>query len=402
MRPTASLVVVACFALSHAAAAQPEPKAPLDPERVVAQFRKAYHKRAFVESLDVTVKTAAERKRESVTVRGSREGELRLDLGDLTIWTEGTRLLAVHRLSAGTYFEAPLDPADRAASMLGTLPPLPIPQIALVLQPQTAPAVDWTVSPLCREPAWEKATATHQSGKPAVVLEGSDKGVKVRVAGVGDPPVIVFADTASTHDGVTTTISSEVTRLDEPVGRLACDLRGRERVEHLTDLRAQTPDMRPGLAMPEIIAEPLIRPAGERGRSPAVLPQGRACVLIMFSTAPGEGVERAEAFAAAAAEAARSSPAALRVLAVRSIADSAAGGTIERFMRKVSKPGHKDNPVCFVSYSPPTTLARFAPTSESRAVAIVIESSGLVQAVVADTEEAAAEKLRTALEALPE
>lgn len=392
--------IIALFAASECRA-QPEPKAPLDPARVVSQFRKAYHKRPFVESLDITVQTPSDKNRETVTIRANAKGELRLELGDLILWTDKERLLGAHRLNAGTYFETPLDPADRAASLLAALPPLPIPQIALVLQPTTAAPADWTVSPLCREPTWDRAIAASHGKKPAMVLEGSTPTASVRVAGVGDPPVIVFADTKATRDDVTTTISADISRLDEPVGRIECDLRGRERVEHLTDLRVQTPDVRPGLAMPELIVDPLARPSGERERATSLLPEKRTCILLIFTTAPSASSDTADAFAQAVAESARLATVPLRVLAARSITDTAAGGTIERVMRKVSKPGAKEEPAGFVSYSPPTTLARFAPAQETPAVAVLIDGTGLVHAIIPADATDTGTALKAALESLP-
>jgi hypothetical protein len=388
MRLNARLLPIAVLACGAVAIAQPEAKAPLDPAHVVAQFRKAYHKRPFVESLDITVRTPSEKKCETVVVRGTIKGEIRLELGDLVLWTAGERLIGVHRLNAGTYFEAPLDPSDRAASLLRALPPLPVPEVALVLQAPTAPPGAWAVSPLCVEPQWTKATAASQGKKPAVVLEGSTKSGTVRVAGVGDPPVLVFAETKSTHDDVTTTITADISRLDERAGRIEEDLRGRKRVSALSDLRPQTPDMKPGLAMPDLVAEQV-----ERGeRSDALVPTGKPCVLVIFDAASvGPEVKKLLALADKAAKPAKVT---LRLLAACSITDSESRTKAVATMKRIA-PG-----AGFVSYSGATTLARFAPKPGISAVAVMIDQTGLVQAIVPSDAETDAETLQKAVDSI--
>jgi hypothetical protein len=388
MRPNARLMPIAVLLCGAVAIGQPEAKAPLDPAHAVTQFRKAYHKRPFVESLDITVHTPAEKRRETVVVRGTIKGEIRLELGDLVLWTAGERLIGVHRLNAGTYFEAPLDPSDRAASLLRALPPLPVPEVALVLQPPTAPPSAWAVSPLCVDPQWTKAIAASQGKKPAVVLEGLTKSGTVRVAGVGDPPVLVFAETKSTRENVTKTITADIARLDEPVGRIEADLRGRERVNALTDLRPQAPDMKPGLAMPDLIAEQV-----ERGeRSDALVPTGNPCVLVIFDASwAGSEVEK---FLASADKAAKAAKVPLRLLAACSITDRDSRTKAAATMKRIA-PG-----AGFVSYSGVTTLARFAPKPGVPAVAVMIDQTGLVQAIIAADAAADTETLRKAADSI--
>lgn len=386
-----------CFTLASAASApaQPDVKAPLDPAHVVSQFRKAYHKRPFVESLDITVRTASETRRESAVVRANIKGELRLELGDLIMWTEAppaNRLIAVHRLNAGTYFEAPLEGLDRAASLSRVLPPLPIPQIALVLQPPDAASSLWTVSPLATAPHWDTATAARRANKPAVVLAGTCEHAGVRVAGVGDPPQLVFADTKSTRDDLTTTISADITRLDEPVGKLEADLRGRTRVESLTDLRPQTPDLRPGLAMPDLIAQPVEPAAADARASLSLLPAGKPCVLLIFDAAQSQAVDPRAAEAVAAAKRAAVT---FRTLAACGITDRGSREKATTLMRRHA------GAAAYISYSPPTTLWRFAPSSGAPAVAVVLDATALVTAIIPTDTPDFANSLHAALESLP-
>jgi len=370
MRPPIRTLAT-CLALAFAAPspAQPDAKAPLDPAHVVAQFRKAYHKRPFVESLDITVRTASETRRESAVVRANIKGELRLELGDLIIWTEPARLLAVHRLNAGAFFQAPLEGPDRAAEFARVLPPLPIPQIALVLQPHDAAPSLWTVSPLAASPHWDTATAAHRAKKPAVVLAGTCEQATVRVAGVGDPPQLVFADTKSVRNDLTTTISADITRLDEPVGKLEADLRGRTRVESLTDLRPLTPDLRPGLGMPDLIAEPATR--GPKDASSALTPLGKPAVIVIFRG----GTPGIDNLLRSVRAQAPTPAASVRALAVCPLTDTKARAAAIALMNAAGVTG-------FISYSEATTLARFAPSDEQTAVVIFTDGTGLVQAIL--------------------
>ncbi|MFM9958793.1 MAG: hypothetical protein ACKVZJ_12025 [Phycisphaerales bacterium] len=379
-------VVAGCLARAGAQGGAPE-RAPLDPASAVGELRKAYHKRPFVEALEITIEAPGSRRRESVTVRGNVKGELRLDLGELHVWTDGPVLRAVHRLNAGTYFEAALDGADRAAAFLAALPPLPVPQVGLVLQPRDAKAASWMPSPTCVGLAWESAIAASHGRKPAVVLSGSAEACSARVAAVGSPPVLTFVETKSERDGVTTTVTARIERLEELVGKLDADLRGRERVAALSELRAVTPDVRAGLAMPELIVEPVRR--GE-GRSRPPLTAGRPCVLLLF--VPGD--EAGETFVRGAHAAATAGGVDVRLIVACSLTEP------KLRQRGVGLMNDLEAGAGFVSYSPGTTLGRFVGAGVT-AAGVVVDGQGLVRAVVSGGDGAGAvEEIRRGVEGL--
>lgn len=396
----------------HARAGGAPERAPLDPDSAVAELRRAYHKRAFVEAMEITVEDAGTRRRESVIVRANVKGELRLELGELRVWTDGAVLRAVHRLNAGTFYEAALDEKDRAGSFLAALPPLAVPQVGLVLQPRDAKATAWRPGPVCADLVWESAVAASHVRKPAVVLSGAGAGCSARVAAVGVSPVLTFAEMKAERDGVTTTVTARIERVDEPAGRLEADLRGRERVAALSDLRAMAPDVRAGLVMPELIGEPVER-SGERAGP--LVPVGRACVLVIFdATREGGGAgeealsdekEIGEFLRAMRGAAGRGGEGvSFRMLAAASLTRAGARGGAVALMKSVA-PG-----AGFVSFSPGTTLGRFVAWSAeagaeagdgegaTRGVAVVIDRSGLVIAVVPMGDEGVVRDVAAALE----
>lgn len=364
-----------------AAAAQPEPGAPIDPERLVTNLRKSYSGRPFVESMEVSAESAGQRRRETVIVRGSAKGEMRIELGDLILWTDGPALRAVHRLNAGVYAEFPLDDADRAASIIAALPPLPVPQLGLALQPRDARPSAWPPLPLCSPVHWDGALLTSVRGRPGAALTGTGETCTTRVITIGDPPrLVAISGEVRSPDGAATTLRSDIIRLDEPVGRLDADLRGRTKVPALTDLIAATDDARPGLACPELIAQPLGETETNR-----VLPTGSPAVILLIARVSPE----IDAAAKACSTAAGSAHTACRAVAVSPITDSTHRSGIVRLARTLQPKS------AFISYSPRTTIDRFA--SGSPGVAVVTDATGLIAAVVPLTDAQAAEKIRVAI-----
>lgn len=385
-----SAAAIACLA-AVSLGQRADPPAPLDPAHAVTQFRKAYFKRPFVESMEVYVVTPSERKRETVVIRGSIKGELRLELGELTLWTDGPRLLAVNRLNAGVYFEGVLEGPDRAAALTKLLPPLPVPQIGLALQPVTTAADAWGVSPLCSPLHWTRALAGQHAGRPGVELVASGETCSAGVIGVGDPPALVEVESRTQHDGITTTLRADITRLDEPVGRIDADLRARTRVASLTELTAMVGDVRPGLALPELIIEPLQR--AERPAKAAFVPAGMAGVLVLMRDAAPE-IEASVNACRAMVPPARpgAAPVWFRVVGVAPLGDAKQRSSLTQVLGRV------DAGAAGVSYSARSTIERFAPGKA--ACAVVVDASGLVTAVIELPAAGGVDRLKAALDAL--
>lgn len=374
--------LAALLALLLALQAHAQDTAPVDPAHVVAQLRRAYHKRPIVESVEVEARTPSDRRKETYTFRASAKGEIRLDLGDLILWTDGPRLLAVHRLNAGTYFEAELDPADRAASVRAALPPLPVPQLDLALQRPEAATADWNPGLPCADSVrWTEAAAITLAQKPGHVLRAADPDCRRSAVCLGQPPRLIAVQSSVTKDAVETTVRATITKLDEPVGRLEADLRGRDRVEHLTDLKAAAGDLRPGLAMPELIAEPLKRD----GKPGTLLALGKPTLLIVAAGLD----EKSEAAAKSLRAAATHAKADFRLIAAAPLIDTPARRALFDAARRI------DDRAAWVSYSPQTTLRRL--TTSAPAASAVIDHTGLITAVEPLDDAAARDRLRTAL-----
>lgn len=380
IRTTGVLLVLTLAVQSPAR--QGDDGAPLDPAHAVAQFRKAYHRRAFVESIEVYVTTPSQRRRETVIVRGNIRGEVAIDLGDLSLWTDGPKLLAVHRLNARLYFDAPLEGTDRAASVVAQVPPLPVPQLALALQSPDAPASSWIVSPICRPLRWDGASAFTRAGRPCVELSATGESCAAAVVGAGDPPRLREVRSELHRDDGVTTMRADITRLDEPVGRFGADLRGRTRVAALSELVPIPGDLRPGLAMPEMLAEPLRRRAD---RTPRIPSAGKPSVIIIVTDAS----PAVESSARACRDTAGTSAI---LIGVAPLADSEPRRNMRAMLERLDAQG------AAISYSARSTIDRLAPGRPGAAA--VVDSTGLIVRILELPDPRAAESVREALDSI--
>lgn len=381
-----SALVLALALGAVASATRGQEAAPVDPAHVVTSLRRAYHKRPIVESVEVEARTPSERRRESYVFRGNTRGEVRLELGDLLIWTDGPRLLAVHRLNAGVYFEAELEGDDRAAAVRAVLPPLPVPQLDLALQRIEAGSAAWNPGLACGGGSgWTDAETITLGGKPGNALRSSDPECRRSAVCLGQPPRLLAVQSSVSKDGVETTVRATVTKLDEAVGRLDADLRGRERAASLGELRAEAGDVRRGVAMPEFVVEPLKRDGAKPG---ALVPAGKP-VLIVIAAGMDDAAERTARSLRAAAGSAKVE---FRLIAAAPIVDTPERRALFDAARRVDDRG------AWVSYSPQTTLRRL--TSSSPAAMALVDSSGLVLAVEPLNAEGAEARVREGIGSL--
>ncbi len=230
------------------------------PEEIFGEARQAYRAAPVADqvSVEVVIDGGAPRA-ERLTVRidaagvGLEDGPRRvlLELGPLRVYVGGGRLIATHSAEPGAYFEAPFDGAISLASLQEVLPPVPVPQLALVIPDDAAMR---TPTPYTKGVRWDRAE-----------YEGDATPPTFRVYGRGfDGPVELTMDRGTSrisgfaarfqsegHDAVL-----ELTCRPVPPGDPATwepDVTGRTRVRALGELRtgARRAELRPGDRVPD-------------------------------------------------------------------------------------------------------------------------------------------------------
>ena len=382
--PISSLLLASAIGglgLASPAARAQEDRARLDPLSVIQRLRENYRSRPFVETVEIDAQGEGQHKRETVRIASDGHGNVRLELDQLLLWTESTTVYAVNRLNAGVMFQAPLDSSDRAASFHKAIPSLPLPQLDMALagkQPGRTPAPThaskpgpadkesvWSPLPSCPLSTWELAQAMQDHGRTLTTMRGQGDTCRVALALVGDPPR--FVEVKAVTGAALGTIDLKVDRLEEPVGKLGDDLRGRRTVDALADLKPITDDVTPGLAMPRFVLQPL-DPSAAKGRS--FLPEKQGYLVLIARSA-----EAAAATAPKVKALGRAKGVATRFVAVAPLADHGARDGLTKVFLDL---GVSES--CGVSFSARTTIDRFA--SASGGVAVCVDAAGLVCAVV--------------------
>ncbi|MFO0831766.1 MAG: hypothetical protein U0637_07960 [Phycisphaerales bacterium] len=110
------------------------------------QVAQHYRRGSFGEKISYHAAGANTDRSSTVVLRVSHEGPnapvIRLDLGNLIIWADNTRLVASHAGNPKAYFEQTLTGGLTADALQSTLPPLVMPQLGWAVS-KDAPAEGW-------------------------------------------------------------------------------------------------------------------------------------------------------------------------------------------------------------------------------------------------------------------
>lgn len=108
---------------------------------------------------------------------------LALQLGSLNIWATPGEVLAMHSQNPAAYFAAPISGAPTAQTLSGLMPPVILPQVALVQAGDTPLREIW---PLVSDISWSSATRDPRTSLLTVSGQGR------AIAGSADPVSIVL------------------------------------------------------------------------------------------------------------------------------------------------------------------------------------------------------------------
>lgn len=358
------LTLAAALSLALPALAAPA----IDPDIAIESLAHAYSSAPIDERIDIRVTIVDSAREESVTVHMRPDGNYALELGDITLWTDGPRFLAVHRHNAATVFTAQR-PEGRAqwGVLQSILPPILAPQLSLVhgIEKGFSSPISYT-----RNIVW-KSCETDETVNPPVV----------RMKGEGDANTIdLIADQNLTRIlRMIVRIESSRTRIDmtfhqEPQGLepapLGVDINGRTTVESITDLAPAAGDLKPGAKLPDFVLLSPVEPPPPPITGPAV-------VLLYRSNAlePFHWVEAARRFSIARSYA-TSFPIIVYTL----------GETSRQLKEKLEAWSMTlaPDPVRY-TISPSTTIDRFAPGHPG--VFVTIDAENTITSVVPLTNE---------------
>ncbi len=354
---------------------------PVDPDAALADARGAYRDAPVAERIDLYVDSGLAERRETALIRFDHPRALALELGPLRVWAgvENSRAVvrAVHALDAAHVFEHRRDDADVLAALTEALPPIALPQLALVWS-EAAPLRDLTA--FTRNLAWTSATLESDHEPPVAVVTGASP----------DSRAVLILD-AATSRLARAELESRAGRL-----RIAMDVSpvapgdpaswridpgSRERVSEITDLAPAPGDVGIGARAPDLFLMTLDNQPwrlADRVGSPVA--------ITLFRAAGAESALKLHEFAQSAAGA---TPRATAVaVAILSPEDRPHTERLE------SLRGQWGGELLW-SMSARATIDRFAPGAD--AALIVVDSAGIVRLVETTSEDALPERLKAAL-----
>lgn len=149
------------------------------PEVVIRDLRSLHRERTVDQSFTLVARGAGgDTRRAEGRIRTEPSGDLRLELGDLTVWTFGGTLRAVHARDAEHYAEFDLGTRDRAAAVFDALPPLPLPQIAIAAGSDDRLAAP---TPYTRGVTWSPGELSLSPPPARVVMSGRAEASTIRL-----------------------------------------------------------------------------------------------------------------------------------------------------------------------------------------------------------------------------
>lgn len=305
----------------------------VDPRVPLEEARAEYRAGVTADAVEVTVRPPSGPPRtERIVVRidaagigdGDTARRVLLELGPLTVFAGGGRIVAVHAGEPGLYWRTEYDGPLGPGVFGDTLPPLPVPQLTLAAPDEGAFRV-----PIPHAPAveWLSATLDPTGRTPVFVVSGrGEAGLVSATFDAESHRLSRFRAEFPSPSGSGVTLLELRCRAIEPGNpeRWEPDGAGRQRVAMLADLRGDrtVPPVTPGGTVPDISLLTAVMEAwslaealrAATAASPAAPPP--AALLLFRVPADRERAARIETDARAGLEAIR---------ALRSPADGAPG-----------------------------------------------------------------------------
>lgn len=262
--------------LAAALAANPE-VIPLEPSIVLDDLTASYRDAPTAERIDVRASAGGQVRAETIHLWIQPPDHLRIDFGDLVLWSDSKVIRIAHRHDEQGYFESPVDPAGLANTLEALLPPFPMPQISLAFADDPGSAL----TPYARGVLWTGASADDARRPAAVRLEGSSDRAEVLLTS--------DAESSRVHamkislDGGRTVIDLMVEPLPPAEATLQpIDLTKRERVSEISLLRPRPARVALGDTLPPMRLEIW------RNDTPCIEePLGPAAVVFLRRWRPG-------------------------------------------------------------------------------------------------------------------
>lgn len=346
----------------------------IDPDIAIESLAHAYAARPIDERIDIRVTINDASREESIYVQMLPDSNYALQLGDINLWTEKDRFLAVHRNNAATYFSASR-PEGRAqwGVLESILPPLLTPQLSLVhgIEKGFSAPISYT-----RGIVWKSCETDETVNPPVVRMKGEGEAVTVDL--IADQNLTrmlrMIVRMESRRTRIDMTFHQEPQGLEPP--KLGIDLADRTAVESITDLAPASGDLRPGVVLPDLVLQ---TPANT-----TAAPITGPCVLALIRN----NAENPTSWLDAAQRHAR----ARGYIAAVPIIVFTLGEASTQFTEKLDAwtLALAPDPVRY-SLSPATTIDRFA--TGHAGVLVVIDAQNTIKAVVPLTNETIDEAL---------
>lgn len=220
---------------------------PLDPAIAFGDLADHYRRGPRAERIEVRAVADGQTRAEPVLLQIVPPGVVQLTIGDLTAWSDSQMLRITHRLDEQGYFEAAVEGRDVLSALEGTLPPLPLPQLALAFGDDPAGAL----TAYAKGVRWSSASLS-EAGKHGVIsIEGSGDRVEASLKADATTGRVLRMLTSLDSGRATIEITTEV--LEESGSpRIGFDLERRTRVKSLGDFRARGSKVVVGDVMPAL------------------------------------------------------------------------------------------------------------------------------------------------------
>lgn len=230
---------------------QPSGAPPPSPDEVIAAVVDRYRSAPTCERIRVEVRSESggvSRSWAVVRMVPGAEPRIGLELGPLRIVADGRSLTAVHERNPSILYSAPI-PGEGPIStrrLLEALPPVPIPQLDLLLAPD--PLRPDLLTPYARSVTWTAATADARSPGRLILTGASDRGGVTLTVKSGQIQSLGIRDDSR---GVTIRLQHSPI-LPCRAEDLDINTDGRTPVASLADLQPRSGVLRPGSPVPDM------------------------------------------------------------------------------------------------------------------------------------------------------
>lgn len=340
---------------------------PLDPRAVFDDAAAYYRKSPAAERVEVRAFSESRTRAESLTLIITPPATLRLHFGDMILWSDSTALRVFHRLDERGYFEAPVEGGDLPAALERTLPPFPLPQLALAFSDDPAMAL----TPYASGLKWTEAHVQADGQPPLAVVIGEGERCRATLTIDASNGRVMSMTTVLDDGRARIELTAEALGPTEtPVW--SAGVERRRRVEDVTLLRPRPGIVLVGEALPDLG----LLEWRDEAEQPVVL-AGPAVLILYRNWRPGKTPTAALAAARLASESIPSLT--IRPALVIPATQAEPRAFIDAAQQEVLplRLSH--------SYSPERSIERF--TDDADRVAVVIDAGGVVRAIIELTDD---------------